>query len=62
MGVSFISWQKDWIRGYLMAVPTVALFFGGGWVGMACLATIWGISNFELEALNYLEHYGLNQV
>ena len=63
MGVSFISWQNRWIRGYLMAVPTVALFFAaGGWVGMACLATIWGISNFELEALNYLEHYGLIRV
>ena len=63
MGVSFISWQNRWIRGYLMAVPTVALFFAaGGWVGMACLATIWGISNFELEALNYLEHYGLVRV
>ena len=63
MGVSFISWQNRWIRGYLMAVPTVALFFAaGGWVGMAVLATIWGISNFELEALNYLEHYGLIRV
>ena len=46
-----------------MAVPTVALFFAaGGWIGMACLATIWAISNFELEALNYLEHYGLIRV
>ena len=63
MGVNFISWQNRWIRGYLMAVPTVALFFAaGGWVGMAVLATIWGISNFELEALNYLEHYGLIRV
>jgi alkane 1-monooxygenase len=63
MGVSFISWQNRWIRGYLMAVPTVALFFAaGGWIGMAVLATIWGISNFELEALNYLEHYGLVRV
>ena len=63
MGVPFISWQNRWIRGYLMAVPTVTLFFvAGGWVGMACLATIWGISNFELEALNYLEHYGLIRV
>ena len=63
MGVSFISWQNRWIRGYLMAVPTVALFFAaGGWIGMAVLATIWGISNFELEALNYLEHYGLIRV
>ena len=63
MGVSFISWQNRWIRGYLMAVPTVALFFmAGGWIGMAVLATVWGISNFELEALNYLEHYGLIRV
>jgi len=63
MGVSFISWQNRWIRGYLMAVPSVALFFAaGGWVGMAVLALIWGISNFELEALNYLEHYGLIRV
>ena len=63
MGVSFISWQNRWIRGYLMAVPTVTLFFmAGGWIGMAVLATVWGISNFELEALNYLEHYGLIRV
>ena len=42
-----------------MAVPTVTLFFmAGGWIGMASLAVIWGIST-ELEALNYLEHYGL---
>merc|ERR1711965_457648 len=34
----------------------------GGWIGMAVLATVWGISNFELEALNYLEHYGLVRV
>ena len=35
MGVNFISWQNRWIRGYLMAVPTVTLFFAaGGWVGM----------------------------
>lgn len=63
MGVGFISWQNRWIRGYLLAVPTVTLFFmAGGWIGMAVLATIWGISNFELEALNYLEHYGLIRV
>lgn len=63
MGIGFISWQNRWIRGYLLAVPTVTLFFmAGGWIGMAVLATIWGISNFELEALNYLEHYGLIRV
>ncbi len=60
LGVPFLSMQNRWIRGYFMAVPTVALFwFAGGWTGIACMALIWLISNFELEALNYLEHYGL---
>jgi alkane 1-monooxygenase len=60
LGVSFLSWQNRWIRGYFMALPTVLLFwFVGGWVGIGCLAIVWLISNFELEALNYLEHYGL---
>jgi|TARA_Y100000816_G_C26076258_1_gene566600 hypothetical protein len=60
---SFISFDNRWIRGYLMSVPTVALFFmAGGWVGITCLAVMWVISNFELEALNYLEHYGLIRV
>jgi alkane 1-monooxygenase len=60
IGVSFLSWQNRWIRGYFMALPTVLLFwFVGGWIGMACLAGLWLISNFELEVLNYLEHYGL---
>jgi len=63
MGIGFISWQNRWIRGYLLAVPSVALFFmAAGWIGMASLAVIWGISNFELEALNYMEHYGLIRV
>ena len=43
-----------------MSVPSAVLFFmAGGWIGIAALATVWVISNFELEALNYLEHYGL---
>ena len=63
MGVSFISWQNRWIRGYLMSIPSAVLFFmAGGWIGIAALATVWVISNFELEALNYLEHYGLIRV
>jgi alkane 1-monooxygenase len=63
MGKGFISWENRWIRGYLMSVPSVALFFAaGGWIGVAALATVWVISNFELEALNYLEHYGLIRV
>ena len=63
MGVPFISWQNRWIRGYMMSVPSAVLFFmAGGWIGIAALATVWVISNFELEALNYLEHYGLVRV
>lgn len=60
LGVPFLSWQNRWIRGYAMSLPTIFLFwFAGAWVGVACLAVVWMISNFELEALNYLEHYGL---
>ena len=60
LGVPFLSWQNRWIRGYMMSLPTVALFwFAGGWIGIAALAVLWVIANFELEALNYLEHYGL---
>ena len=63
MGVPFISWQNRWIRGYMMSVPSAVLFFmAGGWIGIAALATVWVISNFELEALYYLEHYGLIRV
>ena len=63
IGKSFISFDNRWIRGYLMSVPIVSLFFmAGGWTGVAVLATMWVISNFELEALNYLEHYGLIRV
>jgi alkane 1-monooxygenase len=44
MGVSFISWQNRWIRGYLMAVPKVALLFiAGGLIGMDLLYTVWVI-------------------
>jgi len=60
LGVPFLSWQNRWIRGFVMSLPSIALFFyAGGWVGIGCLAIVWFISNFELEALNYLEHYGL---
>ena len=59
-GVPFISWQNRWLRGYAMSLPSIFLFWlAGGWLGVACLALVWMISNFELEALNYLEHYGL---
>ena len=60
IGVPFLSWQNRWLRGYAMSLPSLLLFWlAGGWIGLACLATIWIISNFELETLNYLEHYGL---
>ena len=60
LGVPFLSWQNRWLRGYAMSLPSLFLFwFAGGWVGIGCLAVVWLISNFELEALNYLEHYGL---
>lgn len=60
LGIPFLSWQNRWIRGFMMSLPSLLLFFmAGGWVGIGCLAIVWLISNFELEALNYLEHYGL---
>ena len=60
LGVPFLSWQNKWIRGFMMSLPSLFLFFlAGGWIGIGCLAIVWAISNFELEALNYMEHYGL---
>lgn len=57
---SYLSFRNSWIRGYLMSLPVVVLFwFAGGWIGLAVLFYLWVIPNFELEALNYLEHYGL---
>lgn len=71
LGKSFFSLSNRWIRGYLMSIPTVALFAGAGYVaggqsgvliGLAVMLVVWVISNFELEALNYMEHYGLIRV
>lgn len=70
-GKSFFSLSNRWIRGYLMSVPVVALFAGAGYLGagveglllgLAAMLVVWVISNFELEALNYMEHYGLIRV
>ena len=70
-GKSFFSLGNRWIHGYLMSVPTVALFVYAGWLGtglsgvgisLAAMITVWLISNFELEALNYMEHYGLIRI
>ena len=59
-GYSYLSFRNSWIRGYLMSVPVLVLFwFAGGWIALAVLLYLWVIPNFELEALNYLEHYGL---
>jgi alkane 1-monooxygenase len=60
LGKSFISLENRWIRGYFMSLPTMVLFtWAGGAVGIAAMFLVWTISNFELEALNYMEHYGL---
>ena len=60
LGKSFISLENRWIRGYFMSLPTLILFtYAGGVVGIAAMFLVLTISNFELEALNYMEHYGL---
>ena len=57
---SYFSLRNAWIRGWLMSVPVIVLFWvAGGWLGLGVLLYLWIIPNFELEALNYLEHYGL---
>lgn len=77
MGKSFLSLSNRWIRGYLMSVPTIALFAYAGYagameagtstfigvlLGLVPMLVIMVISNFELEALNYMEHYGLVRI
>jgi alkane 1-monooxygenase len=60
IGVPFISWKNRWIRGYAMSLPSIFLFwFVGGWIGLGVMVASWVIAAFELEVLNYLEHYGL---
>ena len=60
LGKPFVSLDNRWIKGYLMSLPTMLLFaWAGGIVGIAAMFLVWTISNFELEALNYMEHYGL---
>ena len=70
-GKPFLSPSNRWIQGYLMSVPTIALFTYAGWngggfqgllIGFLVMFEVWLISNFELEALNYMEHYGLIRV
>lgn len=72
MGKSFFSLSNRWLRGYAMSLPTVALFAYAGYagngemsgvlLGLGVMLIVWIISNFELEALNYMEHYGLIRV
>lgn len=60
LGKMFFSPANRWIRGYLISLPTVfAFWFAGGWEGLGIMAITWIISGFELEVLNFLEHYGL---
>lgn len=60
LGVPFVSWQNRWIRGYAMSLPSIIIFWmAGGWIGLGIMVAAWAIAGFELEVLNYLEHYGL---
>tara|TARA_R110002049_G_scaffold252264_1_gene426886 strand:+ start:22324 stop:23505 length:1182 start_codon:yes stop_codon:yes gene_type:complete len=60
LGSRFISWKNRWIRGYAMSLPSIILFWmAGGWIGLGVMLASWAIAGFELEVLNYLEHYGL---
>ncbi len=59
-GKSTLSFKNKWIIGYLYSLPSVFLFvWAGGLYGVAALITVWAISNFLLEALNFMGHYGL---
>ena len=60
LGSPFITYKNRWIRGYAMSLPSIILFWmAGGWIGLGVMVTSWAIAGFELEVLNYLEHYGL---
>ncbi len=57
---SFFSYENKWILGYLYSLPSIILFvWSGGFLGIITLLTIWSLSNFLLEALNFMGHYGL---
>ena len=59
-GKSFINKDNRWLLGYLYSLPSIFLFvWSGGVIGLLALATIWILSNFLLEALNFMGHYGL---
>ena len=57
---SFFSLNNKWIIGYLYSLPSIFLFvWSGGVFGILALMVVWVISNFLLEALNFMGHYGL---
>ena len=57
---SFFSLSNKWIIGYLYSLPSIILFvWAGGVIGILSLLVVWIISNFLLEALNFMGHYGL---
>ena len=57
---SFFSLSNKWIVGYLYSLPSIFLFvWAGGVIGVLALIVVWVISNFLLEALNFMGHYGL---
>ena len=59
-GKNFLSLDNRWILGYLYSLPSVFLFiWSGGLVGLLALLIVWSLSNFLLEALNFMGHYGL---
>jgi alkane 1-monooxygenase len=59
-GKSFINKDNRWLLGYLYSLPSIFLFvWSGGVIGLLALATVWILSNFLLEALNFMGHYGL---
>jgi len=57
---TFLNFDNRWILGYLYSLPTIVLFvWTGGVIGIISLLFVWVISNFLLEALNFMGHYGL---
>jgi alkane 1-monooxygenase len=59
-GKSFVNKDNRWLLGYLYSLPSIFLFvWSGGVIGLLALATVWILSNFLLEALNFMGHYGL---
>ena len=57
---SFFSINNIWLLGYLYSLPSIILFtWSGGIIGIISIIVVWSLSNFLLEALNFMGHYGL---